>query len=300
MGFAMASNLFASTVSTHKFVIHDQNAGSLERFVGTAGQNGVSTSSLSIAATPRDVAEQADVVFTMLPAGPHVRGVYEEVVKGLRKDVLCVDCSTIDVATAREVAAWVGEKGARMVDAPVSGGTGAATAGTLTFMVGAASERDVEAARPFLEKMGKNIYHCGLNGTGQAAKICNNMMLGICMVGASETFNLGRRLGLAPSLLNQILNTSSGRSWSTDTYNPVPHLNPNVPASKDYNGGFGVTLMAKDMGLAVTAATATHTPVPLGAAAEQIYKVVAATHGLEGKDFSVVYRWMGGEKEVKK
>ncbi|KAJ3023334.1 hypothetical protein HKX48_003618, partial [Thoreauomyces humboldtii] len=292
MGYPMAANLLRATSKTHNLVAYDTNTSSTTRL----SKEGP----VSILSNPREVAESADVVFTMLPAGRHVRGVYEQLMEGSRKDQLYVDCSTIDVKTAVEVAGWVHAKGARMVEAPVSGGTGGATNGTLAFMAGARNEKDLEAARPFLMHMGKVINYCGKSGTGQAAKICNNMMLGISMVGACETFNLGRRLGLAPELLNKILNTSSGRSWSTDTYSPVPGLNPNVPASKDYEGGFGVSLMAKDMGLAVAAATESQSPVVLGAAAEQMYKMVATTEGFEGKDFAVVYRWLGGEKELAK
>ncbi|KAJ3165358.1 hypothetical protein HDU88_004152 [Geranomyces variabilis] len=292
MGYPMAANLARHTAQTHSILVHDHDAATAARFAAAHPQ------SASVASSARAIAERADVVFTMLPAGKHCRSVYADIVEGLRHDALCVDCSTIDVATATEVAKWVKEKGARIVDAPVSGGTGAATAGTLTFMVGGA-EADVDAARPFLEKMGKNIYHCGANGTGQAAKICNNMMLGICMVGVSEAFTLGKNLGLAPTLLNQILNTSSGRSWCTDTYNPVPGINPNVPASKSYAGGFGVALMSKDMGLATAAASQTQTPIVLGAAAEQVYKRVAAEKECQGKDFSVVYQWMAAAGEKK-
>ncbi|KAJ3146159.1 hypothetical protein HDU86_000504 [Geranomyces michiganensis] len=293
MGYPMAANLARHTAQTHSLLVHDHDRATADRFVR---ENNPQSS--SVASSARALAERADVVFTMLPAGKHVRTVYADMVQGLKHGALCVDCSTIDVATASEVAKWVREKGGKIVDAPVSGGTGAATAGTLTFMVGGA-EADAAAARPFLEKMGKNIYHCGDNGTGQAAKICNNMMLGICMVGVSEAFTLGKNLGLAPTLLNQILNTSSGRSWCTDTYNPVPGLNPNVPASKNYAGGFGVALMTKDLGLATSAASQTGTPIVLGAAAEQVYKRVSGEEACKGKDFSVVYQWMAGAEGSK-
>ncbi|KNC96216.1 3-hydroxyisobutyrate dehydrogenase [Spizellomyces punctatus DAOM BR117] len=291
MGYPMAQNLHEATKNTHKFIIYDNNARATTNFTS-------SNSGTKAASTPRDVAAESDILFTMLPASAHVRAVYEGsdgVLEGVTPGTICVDCSTIDVRTARDVAKNVEAKQAVMLDAPVSGGTPAAQNGTLTFMVGA-PQSQFEGVKEFLQKMGKNVFYCGENGTGQAAKICNNMMLGICMVGASETFNLGLRLGLEPELLNKILNTSSGRSWSTDTYHLVPGLNPNVPASKDYEGGFGVSLMAKDLGLAVSAATEVKSSVMLGSAAEQLYKIIAGTEGYEKKDFSVVFRWLGGEK----
>ncbi|KAI9088491.1 3-hydroxyisobutyrate dehydrogenase-like protein mitochondrial precursor [Phlyctochytrium arcticum] len=291
MGYPMAQNLYKATQSTHKFVVHDNNVQSALSFTQTNPDAGH-------AKTPAELASQSDIVFTMLPAGPHVKSVYEGpegILEGVRSGTVCVDCSTIDVRTGTAVVNSASAKKAVMLDAPVSGGTGAAQAGTLTFMVGAPREQEFEMAKEFLLKMGKNVFYCGPNGTGLAAKICNNMMLGISMVGASETFKLGESLGLKPELLNNILNVSSGRSWSTDTYHLVPGLNPNVPASKGYEGGFGVSLMSKDMGLAVSAASETKTPIFLGAAAEQIYKVVSQTAGFEKKDFSVVYKWLSGK-----
>ncbi|KAJ3033462.1 hypothetical protein HK097_004835, partial [Rhizophlyctis rosea] len=193
----------------------------------------------------------------MLPAPKHVREVYlgeNGLIANAREGTVLIDSSTIDPGTAREVAKMGREKGVVVVDAPVSGGTGGAQAGTLTFMVGASTQSDFDRTKPYLTHMGKSITYCGGPGNGQVAKICNNMLLGISMIAASETLNLGINLGMDPHLLTQILNTSSGRCWSTDTYNPVPGVMPNVPASRDYEGGFGNSLMAKDLGLAVEAA----------------------------------------------
>lgn len=180
-----------------------------------------------------------------------------------------------------------------MLDAPVSGGVGGAAAGTLTFMVGGA-EADVEAARPLLSKMGRNIVHCGASGTGQIAKLCNNLVLGISMNAVSEAMALGVKLGADPKVLAAIINTSSGRCWSSDTYNPVPGVLPNVPAARGYKGGFGSALMAKDMALALDAAKAAGVPLATGAAAHAVYALMLA-HGMGGRDFSAVYPFLRGD-----
>jgi 3-hydroxyisobutyrate dehydrogenase len=178
-------------------------------------------------------------------------------------------------------------------------GTLGAEAGTLTFMVGSPDASIFQTVKDtLLTHMGKNIVHCGTVGNGQVAKICNNMLLGISMVAASETMNLGVKLGMDPKLLAGIINTSSGRCWSTDTYNPCPGVLPNVPSSRDYEGGFGTSLMAKDLGLAVSAAQEVKASVLLGALAGQVYTQVSGTEGFEKKDFSSVYKWLnqGGKK----
>ncbi|KAI8817257.1 NAD binding domain of 6-phosphogluconate dehydrogenase-domain-containing protein [Fimicolochytrium jonesii] len=296
MGYGMAANLYRATASTHKWVIADSNPSTLTRFIDTVPSSTTpkATTPITSLANPSDIAAQSDVIVTMLPAGKHVRAVYEQLIKGLKPGTLCIDCSTIDVKTAKEVAGWVADKGGKMVDAPVSGGTTAANAGTLTFMVGSKTPADLDAAKQFLQHMGKTIHACGTIGTGQAAKICNNMMLGISMVGASEALKLGESLSLPPSLLLKILNTSSGRTWVSDTYPPVPNILPHVPSSNDYNGGFGSALMAKDLGLAMAAAEETGVNVNVGRAAEGVYREVASSEVGRGKDFSVVWRWLGG------
>jgi 3-hydroxyisobutyrate dehydrogenase len=170
-------------------------------------------------------------------------------------------------------------------------GVGGAEKATLTFMVGG-SGPSYDRSKVVLSMMGKNIVHCGNNGLGQVAKLCNNMLLGTTMIAASEALHLAQKLGMNPTLMSEIINTSSGRSWSTDTYNPVPGIMPGVPSAKDYEGGFGITLMKKDMGLATEAALNAKASIPLSSAADQIYLQVTKVPGLEKKDFSVVYQWL--------
>jgi len=176
------------------------------------------------------------------------------------------------------------------IDAPVSGGVGGAEAGTLTFMVGGTSPA-FEKAKPYLEKMGKNIVHCGNNGNGQVVKICNNMLLAIGMIGTSEAMNLGKKLGMDPKLLASIINTSSGRCWASEINNPAPGVLPNSPASRDYEGGFGAALMTKDLSLAQTAANSADAKTPLGDLAYKIYTDVVA-QGMGKKDFSVAFKYL--------
>jgi 3-hydroxyisobutyrate dehydrogenase len=210
----------------------------------------------------------------------------EGVLSGAARGVTLIDSSTIDPHTAREVAALAAQHGNPMADAPVSGGTGGAEAGTLTFMVGGSSEVFDQIA-PVLRHMGKNIVYCGESGTGQVAKICNNLLLGITMIGVSEAMNLGTALGIDAKVLAGIINTSSGRCWSSDTYNPYPGVMDNVPAARGYTGGFGADLMLKDLGLAVDAAKLSKQPVVLGALAQQLYQMFSA-QGAGGQDFSAI------------
>lgn len=236
-----------------------------------------------------DCAREVDCFITMLPSSPNVRAVYQGeqgILRRIAAGTLVIDCSTIDPITAREVAMDARAKGCRMIDAPVSGGVAGAEAATLTFMVGGAAE-DYEAAKPVLQCMGRNIVHCGAAGNGQAAKICNNLMLAIEMIGTAEGMALAAKLGMDPKVFAAIVNTSSGRCWSSDTYNPYPGVLENVPAARDYAGGFGSDLMLKDLTLATDAAKAARLPVLLGALAQQVYQKHSADgHG--AKDFSSV------------
>ena len=235
------------------------------------------------------VAKDVDVVITMLPSSPHVRSVYmgpAGLIANAVPGTLLIDSSTIDPLTAREVEMDTRAKNCPMVDAPVSGGVGGAEAGTLTFMVGGETA-DYEAAKPILQCMGKNIVHCGGPGNGQVAKICNNMMLAIEMIATSEGMSLAAKLGMDPKVFAGIVNTSSGRCWSSDTYNPYPGVLENVPASRGYAGGFGSDLMLKDLTLVTDAAKSAKQPVMLGALAQQIYQKHSAD-GNGGKDFSSV------------
>jgi 3-hydroxyisobutyrate dehydrogenase len=218
-----------------------------------------------------------------------VRAVYlgeDGVLAGVRPGVVLVDSSTIDPHTAREVATIAAKQGNPMVDAPVSGGTGGAEAGTLTFMVGGSAAL-YEQVKPVLAHMGKNIVHCGDSGNGQVAKICNNLVLAISMIGVSEAMTLGVSLGIDPKVLAGIINTSSGRCWSSDTYNPYPGVMQNVPAARGYTGGFGADLMLKDLGLATDAAKLAKQPVMMGALAQQLYQMMSA-RAEGGKDFSAI------------
>jgi 3-hydroxyisobutyrate dehydrogenase len=241
------------------------------------------------AASAKHAAAEAELVITMLPASPHVNAAYlgeAGVLAGARSGTPLIDSSTIDPHTAREVAAMAARQGNPMADAPVSGGTGGAEAGTLTFMVGCADSL-FERIKPILAHMGKNIVHCGGSGTGQVAKICNNLLLGISMIGVAEAMSLGAALGIDLKVLAGIINTSSGRCWSSDTYNPYPGVMDNVPATRGYTGGFGTDLMLKDLGLAADAARQVQQPVVLGALAQQLYQMLSA-RGLGAKDFSAI------------
>ncbi|MEQ8604233.1 MAG: 3-hydroxyisobutyrate dehydrogenase [Marivibrio sp.] len=241
----------------------------------------------SIAGSAAEAVLDVDVVITMLPAGPHVKSVYEgEVLGHAKPDALLIDCSTIDVETAREVAATAAEKGFAMVDAPVSGGVGGAEAGTLTFMVGGPEEA-YEAARPYLEVMGKTIVHTGGSGNGQAAKMCNNMMLGIQMISVAEAFVLAEKLGLDHQKLFDVSSKASGQCWSLTTYCPVPGPVPTSPANRDYQPGFTAAMMLKDLKLSQAAAESFAADTQLGRRAMAIYEAFAEG-GSEGVDFSGV------------
>ncbi len=240
-------------------------------------------------------AARADVVITMLPAGQHVRDVYlgpNGIIENANAGTLLIDCSTIDVDSARAVAAAAEAKGLLMLDAPVSGGVGGATAGTLTFMVGG-SEQAFTRAQSILEKMGKTIVHAGGAGNGQAAKICNNMILGISMVAVSEAFVLAEKLGLDHQKLFDISSKSSGQCWAMTSYCPVPGPVPASPANRDYAPGFTAAMMLKDLRLAQDAAKASGAKTELGADAERIYSAYAAS-GEEGRDFSGIIRFVRG------
>ena len=277
MGAPMARNLIKVG---HSLNLFDLNKTVLAE-LSALGAN-VSTS-------PKDAAHGSELVITMLPAAAHVRSVYlneDGVLAGIGRGVPAVDCSTIDPQTIRDVAAVAAKQGVTLGDAPVSGGTGGAQAGTLTFMVGASAEH-FEVLKPVLSQMGKNIVHCGDIGTGQIAKICNNMLLGISMIGVAEAMALGNTLGIDTGVLAKIINTSTGRCWSSEMYNPWPGIVETAPASRGYTGGFGAELMLKDLGLATEAARVAHQPVILGAMAQQLYQAMSL-RGEGGKDFSAI------------
>ena len=240
-------------------------------------------------ASAAEAVEGAEAIVTMLPAGSHVEGVYNDAVFGrAQPSAILIDCSTIDVATARRVAEAAAAKGLTAVDAPVSGGIAAANAGTLTFMVGGSAE-GFDRAQPYLAQMGKAVIHAGASGSGQAAKMANNMLLGATMIATCEAFRLAERLGLDPQTFYDISSVSSGQSWSMTSYCPVPGVGPETPADRDYQGGFAAALMLKDLRLAMQAADEAGASTPLGAHAAQLYEAfVADGHG--GTDFSGIIK----------
>jgi 3-hydroxyisobutyrate dehydrogenase len=279
MGGPMAANLVKAG---HKVAGFDLSKAALDMFGGEKAA--------SVAACVKN----AEIVITMLPAGPHVRSVYtEHVLPNAKPGALLVDCSTIDVETAREVSRKARDKGFGMLDAPVSGGTGGATAGTLTFMVGG-PETAFDKATPILEKMGKNIVHAGESGNGQAAKICNNMILGVSMVAVCEGFMLGKRLGLDAQKLFNVVSTASGSCWSLVNYCPVPGPVPTSPANRDYQAGFTAAMMLKDLLLAQQASAAAGAATPLGAEAAQLFSLFVNA-GNAGKDFSGIIKMLDGK-----
>ncbi|MFC5698782.1 3-hydroxyisobutyrate dehydrogenase [Pseudomonas sp. GCM10022186] len=243
-------------------------------------------------ASPAEIARDGvAAIITMLPAAAHVKDVYlgaDGLLANVRRGVLLIDSSTIDPLSAREVARQAEAQGNPMLDAPVSGGTGGAAAGTLTFMVGGTASA-FDQAQPLLAAMGRNIVHCGDSGNGQVAKIANNMLLGISMVGVAEAMALGVSLGMDAKVLAGIINTSSGRCWSSEINNPFPGVLENAPASRGYSGGFGTDLMLKDLGLATEAARHAKQPVVLGAAAQQLYQTFSL-QGHGGLDFSAIIK----------
>jgi 3-hydroxyisobutyrate dehydrogenase len=289
MGAPMAANLVKAG---HGVTGYDINPEALKALAAAGGK---------MAASASEAAKGADVVITMLPAGEQVRevwlhqgGLIEAVGNAKNANPLLIDCSTIDVDSARAVTAAAAAAGLAMLDAPVSGGTIGAQNATLTFMVGG-TEDAFARGQPILAAMGKNIFHAGGPGAGQAVKICNNMMLAINMVGVAEGFLLAQKLGLDWAKLHQICSTASANSWALASYCPAPGPVPAAPSNRDYAPGFMTQLMVKDVKLSQVAAEATGSPTPLAAMALSFYEKAAAA-GDAAKDFSVVFRWLGGQK----
>ncbi len=248
---------------------------------------------VTLARNAVEAAREADVVITMVPTGDQVLSVWRELAAAARPGTLFIDSSTIDVEQSRQAHALAREKGLASVDAPVSGGVGGAQAATLTFMCGGEAP-DVERAKPVLEKMGKRIVHCGGDGAGQAAKIVNNMILGVQMMGVCEGFFLGEKLGLTPQALFDVVSTSSAQCWAINSYCPVPGLAPTSPANNDYKAGFAAALMLKDMRLSQAAAHASGLDTPFAARATEVFAAFHdAGHGAE--DFSGVFRYLANK-----
>jgi 3-hydroxyisobutyrate dehydrogenase len=283
MGGPMAANL---SKAGHDIKGFDVSPAAIE----SAGKAGI-----TCVASTTGAAEGAEAVITMLPSGQHVRDVYlgpAGLIASARPGTLFIDSSTIDVDTARQVASAAAEAGMEFLDAPVSGGVGGAAAGTLTFMVGGTAE-SFDRAKPLLEKMGAKIVHCGEAGAGQAAKICNNMILGISMIGVCEAFALAEKLGLSHQSLFDVASTSSGQCWSLNSYCPVPGPVPNSPANRDYQPGFATALMLKDLKLAQAASQAAGASTPMGGLAAQLYSLHAG-NGQAGTDFSSIIKLLRG------
>ena len=245
---------------------------------------------VEVAPNAKAAVESADIVITMLPAGEHVRAVWAEILPSAKRDALFIDCSTIDVTSARAAHALAAQRGIAALDAPVSGGVAGAKAATLTFMVGGATDAFARG-KPILERMGKRVVHCGTAGNGQAAKICNNMILGASMIAVSEAFVLGEKLGLSHQALFDVASASSGQCWSLTSYCPVPGPVPASPANNSYKPGFAAALMLKDLKLAREAAEATHAKTALGAHAADIYERYAAA-GHSASDFSGIINFV--------
>lgn len=278
MGSPMAINLIKAG---HQVCVFDLSEPAIAQVV----EQGATTQ-----AHASDCVKGADFIISMLPAGKHVEAVYlskNGLINHIAKGALVIDSSTIDSATSINVANGLLEKGINFIDAPVSGGVGGAIAGTLSFMVGG-SEADFIQAKPILATMGKNVFHAGEHGAGQVAKACNNMLLSVLMLATSEALQLGISNGLDATVLSNIMSNSSGSNWTLDVYNPCPGVMDNVPSSNDYQGGFMVDLMAKDLGLAMDTAIKSHSSTPMGALARSLYAMHAA-NGNGAKDFSSAF-----------
>jgi 3-hydroxyisobutyrate dehydrogenase len=286
MGGPMARNLLKAG---HQVTVFDLSAAAVSGLVEAGAKEATSPAAVA--------GSGVETIITMLPAAPHVKQVYlgdDGLLAHVSAGVLLIDSSTIDPMSAREVAKAAKENGNPMLDAPVSGGTGGAAAGTLTFMVGG-SEADFQKAQPILATMGKNIVHCGDTGNGQVAKVANNMLLGISMIGVAEAMSLGVALGMDAKVLAGVINSSSGRCWSSEIYNPVPGVVETAPASRDYSGGFGTDLMLKDLGLASEAARQVRQPVMLGCLAQQLYQTFSK-QGHGALDFSAIIKLYRSEE----
>jgi 3-hydroxyisobutyrate dehydrogenase len=285
MGGGMAPNLVKAGYEVRAFDL-----------VPEAVQHAIEGGCVAASSTAEAV-KDADVVITMLPAAKHVRAVFQnDVARNARPGTLLIDCSTIDVASAREVGEGLHQLGFDFVDAPVSGGIAAAAGGTLTFMVGGSGEQ-FERARPFLEPMAKAVIHAGQLGAGQAAKICNNMILGATMVATCEAFALAQKLGLDLQTFFDISSKASGQSWSMTSYCPVPGVGPETPADHDYEGGFAAALMLKDLKLAADAAQSVGAYTPMGAEAEELYQRFVDRGG-GNKDFSGIIKMIDDSWKV--
>lgn len=279
MGSGMAANLVKNNFETIAF---DVSNDALMR----AKENGC-----KIAKSANEAIKEANIIITMLPSGRHIEDLFlgeNGILQNAKQNALFIDCSTIDIKTARFIANEAEKHNFSMIDAPVSGGVGAANAGSLTFMVGG-SEKDFQTAKPILSAMGKKIFHAGINGNGQAAKICNNMLLGINMIGTCEAFSLAQKLGLEAQTFFDISSVSSGQNWSMTSYCPVAGPVPTSPANNEYKAGFTAAMMLKDLRLATNSAVEAKAAIPLGANAMALYSMMEQAN-MEALDFSAIIK----------
>ncbi|OLY83812.1 3-hydroxyisobutyrate dehydrogenase, mitochondrial [Smittium mucronatum] len=295
MGFNMAKNLV--TKSSNSIIVYDINKDATSKFsqiqVPLSSNN--DSPRISVASNLSEIAAKSNYIITMLPESAHVKAAYcgkDGLLAHLKPGTVCIDSSTIDTHVSIEVSNLISDKGAIPLDAPVSGGVMGAEAGSLTFMVGGRSSDEFLIAKDILQFMGSKIIHCGGLGTGQTVKICNNMLLGSAMIATAEAMALGTKLGVDPKLLSTVINSSSGRCWSSEVSNPCPGVLPNAPSSRDYNDGFASKLMLKDMYLSLNAAKSQKIPLLLSSLSTQIYGHVCNDADLANKDFSSVFKWI--------
>lgn len=300
MGYQMAKNLQSKLSPNDKVILFDINNDAMRKLAAEMKSSQAGGASVELAETAFDASKEADTVVTVLPEPVHVKSVYESILTSSlpQKKRLFIDCSTIDPSTSRAVAQSVTDATSgqnHFVDAPMSGGVVGATAGTLTFMLGCADSL-VPQVETILLRMGRRVLHCGKQGTGLCAKLANNYLLAINNIATAEAMNLGIRWGLDPKTLAGIINVSTGKCWPSEINNPVPGVVETAPASRDYSGGFGVSLMRKDLGLAIQAAQEAGATLELAGKAREVYEGAEKADKCKGKDFSVVYRYMNGKE----
>ncbi|KAI1767287.1 putative 3-hydroxyisobutyrate dehydrogenase G6G8.5 [Hypoxylon sp. FL1150] len=297
MGYQMAKNLQSKLPPSDTIKLFDINSDAVNRLAGEMRSSHTGGAVIETSSSVHDAAKEADIVITVLPEPSHVKGVYGEILSAdLPKERVCIDCSTIDPSSSREVARWVADaKQGQFVDAPMSGGVVGAAAGTLTFMLGA-PDNLVPKLEPILLRMGKRVLHCGAQGNGLSAKLANNYLLAINNIATAEAMNLGIKWGLDPKTLANIINVSTGKCWPSEINNPVKGVVDGAPASRDYSGGFGISLMKKDLKLAIVAANEADAKLELGDRAKEVYEAAEQVDTCKGRDFSVIYRFLGGKE----
>jgi len=300
MGYQMAKNLRSKLSPKDEIRIFDINKAAVSNLAEEMEQSQAGGAKIAVVGTARDASTDADTVITVLPEPSHVKSVYASILADLppRKRIF-IDCSTIDPSSSRQVAAAVvaaqPEGQGIFVDAPMSGGVVGATAGTLTFMLGCDAAH-LAAVEPTLLRMGRRVLHCGPQGTGLSAKLANNYLLAINNIATAEAMNLGIRWGLDPKVLAGVINVSTGKCWPSEVNNPVGGVVEGSPAGRDYKGGFGIGLMRKDLGLAVVAAEEAGAKLELAGKATEVYAAAEGREDCKGRDFSVVYRYLGGKE----